>query len=149
MIARDKLAAPCGLYCGACSVYVAYKSNDMKLKEKVAPIFGVTVDQISCEGCFSEKLFKYCQTCSIRDCALEQDLEGCYQCRDFPCHFIHVFPTEAGRKIMLRSVSRWRELGTRRWMEEEEKRYHCLNCGHRVLRGAKRCANCRNPVDTD
>ena len=43
---------------------------------------------------------------------------------------------------MLRSIPARRELGTERWMEEEEKRYHCPQCGNALFRGAKRCRGC-------
>ena len=145
----NKLAAPCGLYCGVCSVYVADTNNDIGLKEKIAPVYGVTVEELQCDGCNSDRLFKYCRTCSIRDCVTQKGFEGCYQCRDFPCKFTEAFPTEAGRKIMSQAISRWRELGTEKWVEEENKRYRCPQCGAGLLRGARRCRNCRNQVAID
>jgi predicted RNA-binding Zn-ribbon protein involved in translation (DUF1610 family) len=49
----------------------------------------------------------------------------------------------------LRAVPRWREIGTEKWMEEEDKRYICPHCGYPTFRGAKRCRECKNPVDLD
>ncbi len=54
-----------------------------------------------------------------------------------------------GKKIILRSIPAWRDLGTEKWMEEEEKRYHCPNCGYPLFRGKKRCRNCKEGVDVD
>ncbi len=34
---KNKLAAPCGLYCGACSIYVAGKRGDTKQLEQMLP----------------------------------------------------------------------------------------------------------------
>ena len=146
---NKKLAAPCGLYCGICGVYVAHRDNNSKLKEKLAGVYDVTVEQVQCDGCLSNILFAYCETCSIRDCTIKKGIEGCYQCDDFPCKFIKHFPTVAGRPMMLRAIPAWRELGTERWMEEEERRYQCPHCGHKLIRGAKRCRNCNNQVDID
>ena len=52
---KQKLAAPCGLYCGACGIYFAHKTNNTKLKERLTSVYGVTVDEMQCEGCLSDK----------------------------------------------------------------------------------------------
>jgi hypothetical protein len=52
---KKKLAAPCGLYCGACGIYFAHKTNNTKLKERLTSVYGVTVDEMQCEGCLSDK----------------------------------------------------------------------------------------------
>ena len=63
---KRELLAPCGLYCGVCGVYMADRDGNQKLKEKLAGAYGVTPEQIACEGCLSEKRFVYCETCGIR-----------------------------------------------------------------------------------
>ncbi len=146
---KKELAAPCGLYCGVCGIYIAHSDNNSKFKERLTTVYGVRVDDIKCKGCLSDELFLYCQTCSIRSCAIEKGIEGCHQCNVFPCKFIENFPLPAGKKVILRAIPTWRELGTERWMEEEEKRYHCPSCGYKLFRGAKRCRNCQQPVDVD
>jgi len=146
---RKKLAAPCGLYCGVCSILIAHRDHNMKFKERLTTVYGVGLEDIQCEGCLSDKLFKYCQTYPIRSCAVEKGIEGCHQCKDFPCKFIEDFPIPVGKKVILRAIPTWRQLGTERWMEEEEKRYHCVHCGDQLFRGAKRCRNCRQAVDVD
>lgn len=146
---KKKLAAPCGLYCGVCAVLIAHRDNNIKFKERLTGVYGVTVDEIKCQGCLSDELFVYCLTCPIRYCTIEKGIEGCHQCGEFPCHFIQDFPLPVGKKVMLRAIPTWRELGTERWMVEEEKRYHCPQCGYAVFRGVKRCRNCRSPLDLD
>ena len=149
MESKMELAAPCGMYCGVCGIYVANRDNNIKLKERLKGLFGVTVEQMSCQGCLSDNQFVYCRTCPIRACTIQRGLEGCHQCQDFPCQFIDAVGIPIGRKVMLRSVPARRELGTERWMEEEEKRYHCPHCGYALFRGVSRCRNCQNPVDVD
>jgi DNA-directed RNA polymerase subunit RPC12/RpoP len=146
---KKKLAAPCGLYCGVCAILIAHKDNNIKFKERLTTVYGVNIEDIQCEGCLSDKLYKYCQTCPIRSCAGEKAIEGCHQCNDFPCKFIENFPLPVGKKVILRAIPTWRELGTERWMEEEEKRYHCPHCGYKLFRGTKRYRNCQQPVDVD
>lgn len=156
MESRKRLAAPCGLYCGVCGVYIAHRENNLKFKERLIDFYqkglGATtlvVDDIRCEGCLSGVISIFCQTCQIRSCTIEKGIEGCHQCSDFPCKFIDDFPIPVGKKVILRAIPFWREYGTEKWMEEEEKRYHCPYCGNKLFRGAKRCRNCREPVDVD
>jgi len=62
---KKKLAAPCGLYCGVCAILIAHRDNNTKFKEKLTTVYGVGVEDIQCEGCLSDKLFKYCRTCQL------------------------------------------------------------------------------------
>jgi len=68
---KEKLAAPCCLYCGICGVYIAHRDNNIKFKERLATVYGVSVDHVKCEGCLSDELFVYCKTCPIRSCTIE------------------------------------------------------------------------------
>lgn len=149
MAAKKELAAPCGLYCGVCGVYIAHRDGNSKFRERLTKVYGVGVDEIRCRGCLSDELFGFCQTCRIRACTIEKGIDGCHQCDDFPCTSIEDFPLPVGKKVILRAIPTWRELGTERWMEEEEKRYHCPHCGYTLFRGAQRCRQCREPVDVD
>ena len=156
MESRKGLAAPCGLYCGVCGVYIAHRENNLKFKERLRDFYQkglsdttLVVDDIRCEGCLSDAISIFCQTCQIRSCTIEKGIEGCHQCSDFPCKFIDDFPISVGKKVILRAIPFWREYGTEKWIEEEEKRYHCPHCGYKLFRGAKRCRNCKEPVDVD
>ena len=146
---KEELAAPCGLYCGVCGVYIAHKDNNNKFKERLTKVYGVRRDDIKCKGCLSDELFLFCKSCSIRSCTKKKGFEGCHQCDEFPCKFIERFPLPVGKKVILRAIPTWREIGTEKWMEEEEKRYHCPHCGYTLFRGAKRCRNCKEAVDVD
>jgi len=149
MESKKELAAPCGLYCGVCGVYIAHRDNNIKFKERLTTVYDVRVDDIKCKGCLSNELFVYCETCQIRPCVLDKGIEGCHQCSDFPCKFTGDFSFAVAKRVILRAIPAWRELGTERWMEEEEKRYHCPYCGYKLFRGATRCRNCKQQVDVD
>jgi hypothetical protein len=146
---KKELLAPCGLYCGVCGILLATREGNEKFKEKLAGVYNLPPEQITCEGCLSEKPFAYCQVCNIKACTRERGYEGCHQCADFPCAAIDSFPMPVGKKVILRTIPAWRELGTEAWVEAEEKRYHCPNCGYELFRGAKRCRKCQTPVDVD
>ena len=94
-------------------------------------------------------MFLYCRVCPFKACTRERGLEGCHQCPDWPCEHVEGFIMPVGKKVMLRAIPQWREWGTERWVEEEEKRYHCPDCGNPLFRGAKRCNRCGIPVDVD
>ena len=110
---KKKLAAPCGLYCGVCAIYIAHKENNLKFKERLPKVYGVSLEEIRCEGCLSDDLFKYCQVYPIRSCAQAKGFEGCHQCNDFPCKYIDNFPIPVGKKVIFRSVPAWRKMDGR------------------------------------
>jgi len=128
---------------------MAHRDDNTKFKEKLATVYGCTPEQIACEGCLSDRRFFYCESCPIRSCAQEKNYEGCYQCDGFPCQLIEQFPVPVGKKVIMRAVPAWREMGTEKWVAAEEKRYQCPHCGQALFRGAKRCRNCKEAVDQD
>jgi len=141
--------APCGLYCGVCAILIADRDDNQKFKERLSAVYGVSVDQLHCKGCLSDTVFEYCKVCPIKSCTQEKGYQGCHQCDEFPCKLIDDFPMEVGKRVMLRAIPQWREMGTQKWVEAEEERYHCPHCGSPLFRGAKRCRNCKEPVDRD
>lgn len=143
------LLAHCGLYCGTCAVLMAHRDGNRKFKELLAPLYGVTADDLVCEGCRSDVRPVFCQTCTYRDCVHEKGIDGCHQCNEWPCKMIEDFPIEVGKRVIMRTIPAWRELGDERFGEEEEKRYLCPNCGLMLFRGAKRCRQCKEPVNLD
>jgi hypothetical protein len=146
---KKELLAPCGLYCGVCGVYMAHRDDNEKFKERLGTVYGCSPEEIACEGCLSDNTFKYCKVCPVRDCVTQKNYEGCHQCDDFPCGLIENFPMPVGKKVIMRAIPTWRELGTEKWVEQEELRYNCPNCGYEQFRGAKRCRSCKEPVDVD
>ncbi len=149
METRTDLAAPCGMYCGVCGVYIAHRDNNLKFKERLTQVYAVRVDQLSCKGCLSDQPWLYCVSCTIKSCARGKDIEGCHECDDFPCAIINDFPFPVGQKVIMRAVPFRREHGTEMWMEEEEKRYVCPHCGYKLFRGARTCRNCKAAIDVD
>ncbi len=151
--------APCGLYCGVCGILMATRDNNEKFKERLAGVYHLKPEEIFCEGCLSEKPFIFCQSCAIKSCTRERGYQGCHQCSDFPCQAIDSFhpvrnkpapgkaaalsqvvslqvvdsPMPVGKKVILRTIPAWRELGTEKWVDLEEKRYLCPECGYPLV----------------
>ncbi len=146
---QEDLLAPCGLYCGVCGVLMAHRDNNQKFKEKLAVVYGLSPEDIVCNGCLSDQRMQYCESCPVRSCAQEKGYAGCHQCDSWPCSLIDNFPIPVGKKVILRAIPAWKELGTEKWVEQEIDRYHCPHCGNELFRGAKRCRSCKEPVDQD
>lgn len=148
---REEYVPPCGLYCGVCAIMYATRDENLKFRERLAPVYGVRPEDLFCAGCLApeEQVWQYCRHCPIKSCARDRAIEGCHECDDWPCEMIENFPLPVGRRVMMRAIPRWREVGTEQWVAEEEERYHCPACGHKVFRGAKRCNACKKPLDLD
>ncbi len=144
-----ELLAPCGLYCGLCAILIADRDNNDKFKEKLTGVYGVPAGDLHCKGCMSEDVFGYCRVCPIRDCTQQKGLQGCHQCDEFPCSTIENFPLPVGKKVILRAIPEWRDLGTEAWVKSELARYHCPACGEATFRGARRCRGCGEAVSLD
>ena len=147
---RKNLAAPCGLYCGACSILVAGKRGDSKRLEQIAKGLAeylgqpVEVRDLACEGCLSEVVALHCRECVLAACALERGLIHCAQCSDFPCQRIIDFNNDGMRhhSEVLDNIRRQREIGIDTWIEEQEERWRCPHCGCVVDWYASQCPDC-------
>jgi hypothetical protein len=163
MTINPDFVAPCGLYCGVCAIYIAHRDNNRKFKERLAGLYKgqvagkgalpgsetLSADDIRCNGCLSEDRFMHCKQCEIRACAQEKGYKGCQECDEFPCRHIEKFPMAVGKKVILRAVPYWRAVGTEKWIEDEEARYICPECGNKVFRGAVKCNQCKAELDLD
>jgi len=155
--------SPCGLYCGVCAIYIAHRDNNQKFKEKLVGLYkgGVpgkgtlpnfenfSTQNIRCHGCLSDDLFMHCKQCEIRECTKAKGYTGCHQCDEFPCKYIENFPMAVGKKVILRSIPYRRKFGTKKWIQDEEARYFCPECGNKVFRGVVRCNQCKAELDLD
>ena len=163
MTINPDFVAPCGLYCGVCAIYMADRDDNEKFKQRLVNLYKgeiagkgtlpgsetLTTADIRCGGCLSKDLFMHCRRCEIRSCAREKGYEGCHQCDAFPCAHIENFPMTIGKKVILRAIPHWRAVGTEKWIEDEEARYICPDCGNRVFRGAVTCNKCKTKLDLD
>lgn len=148
---------PCGLYCGVCRIYAATQAGDLAYLQRLFKIYARRMPQLAsatphdllCDGCLSTRRYIFCRQCAIRDCARQKELRGCHQCADFPCALIDAFPIPVGRQVILRAIPFWREHGTQAWVQSEEQRYHCPECGGRLFRGDTNCRHCQAQVNVD
>jgi len=163
MSINPAFVSPCGLYCGVCAIYIADRDNNQNFKERLVELYkggvpgkgtlpnseNLTVEDIKCQGCLSNDQFMHCKQCEIRACTIEKGYSGCHECDEFPCQYIEDFPMSVGKKVILRAIPYWREHGTEKFVQDEEARYICPECGNKVFRGAVRCNKCKAELDLD
>ncbi len=152
-----ELMAPCGLYCGACGIYIANRDGNDKFRTVMGNLYGTKPEETVCQGCMQaepRQLYGYCRSCTIRDCVRSKGLYSCHQCAEWPCAMIERFPLATGLRVMKRAVPLWRakvaelgdEAGSVAWARAECERYHCPACGYPLFRGAQRCRQCKAEV---
>ena len=123
-----KLAAVCGLYCEACTLYIGTKEDPERLKA-LAARFQVSEEAMKCDGCRAAKRGPYCQTCKMSSCAAERGIDFCSDCKDYPCNDLKQFQAERPHRIELwDDLERIRDIGYKRWLEEIKENYTCPKC---------------------
>ena len=74
--------APCGLYCGVCGVYYATRDKNEKFLKKLLDMYRrgvpgldeVTIADLECDGCMSDRVSVFCRICAIKTCVKEEGL---------------------------------------------------------------------------
>lgn len=168
-IKNKELRAPCGIFCGACAIYIADRNNSSKFKSMIAALWRKKPEEIGCLGCMQSdpprRLYGFCQECPIRECAKTKALYSCHQCDEWPCSMMNGefgdrLPSSVKasvKRVMLRSIPSWRqkvaalgdEQGSEEWARAECERYHCPKCGEPLYRSAQQCHGCRTDVAED
>lgn len=147
------LLAPCGLYCGICSAYIAHRDGDLELKSRLAEIYHCSPESVACRGCRSEETAVVCRGCPIRACALDRRFNGCQECPDFPCAVIREGNLPLKRDVILTALREWATIGTEqwaaKWRREEGCRVLCPHCGYALLKGVRHCWGCDHDVGLD
>jgi hypothetical protein len=79
-----KLAAVCGLFCPACSLFIGTQEDPARLK-KFSERFQVSEEEVKCQGCRSHTRGPYCKICKMVVCAAEKGIDFCGECEEYPC----------------------------------------------------------------
>lgn len=122
-------AAVCGLYCEACTLYIATFEDPKRLKD-LAQRFGVSEAEVRCLGCRSDKRGPYCKICKMFDCAARQDLRFCGECAQYPCADLRQFQSELPHRLELwQDLERIRDSGVMAWRTHAKANHSCPDCG--------------------
>jgi hypothetical protein len=125
-----RLAAVCGLYCPACTLFIGTKEDPERLKIMAAR-FQLPVEELECHGCRSEKRGIFCRTyCKMTKCAAEKGIDFCGECPEYPCAELKEFQVRMPHRIELwKSQERIKEVGYEKWYVEMIEHYSCPSCG--------------------
>lgn len=125
-----KLAAVCGLFCPACSLYIGTTEEPDRL-QALAERFGLPPEELECLGCRSEKRSFYCRgRCKMASCAAEKAISFCSECDEYPCEELKVFQSQAPHRLELwDSLDAAKAHGLETWYTSMRERYTCPCCG--------------------
>jgi len=123
-----KLAAVCGLYCEACSWFIATTEDTERLKRLAAQLH-FSEEESKCYGCRSDKRLPYCEKCKMFACAAERGIDFCSKCEEYPCDDLRQFQFAMPHRIELWvNLERIKSIGYKLWLQESRENYACPRC---------------------
>jgi len=143
------LVGRCGLYCGACGIYRAYKDRG-KYRQQVAAFLKCPPEKVRCEGCQVLALDCWGNGCRILQCLNAREFKFCYECLEYKEHdcgrfekFAEAYLKEDG--VDLRANLARIEAGkVEEWLTKSKEKFRCPYCGKPLSFGAFReeCYHC-------
>ncbi|MFW9867086.1 MAG: DUF3795 domain-containing protein [Candidatus Thorarchaeota archaeon] len=140
----NNLAAPCGIYCGACRQYLLWKKD--LLKERGF--------KMGCKGCRIRN-----KNCAFikRDCPSlkKKQIEYCYECEQFPCQNLQKINSQYQERCsvnLIENLKRIEEIGVEKWLQEQNELYKCPECEGEICIHDTECYDCNliiNPNKRD
>jgi len=135
----NNLAAPCGIYCGACRQYLLWKKD--LLKERGY--------KMGCKGCRIRN-----KNCAFirRDCPAlkKKELDYCYECEQFPCQKLQKIDSlyqERYSVNLVENLKRIEEIGVEKWFQEQKELYTCPECGGEICVHDAECYDCGKEIN--
>jgi hypothetical protein len=151
---KENLVAVCGLYCGACPMYIATQTNDEQKQSALLKQFSsgpmkFKMEDLLCDGCIGNgRVASFCRSCPIRSCPVDkQNVARCSDCPDFPCSRISNFNNDGmlHHAEVLQNLRRIREMGIQKWAKYEEERWRCPQCRMPMSWYDSKCSKCGTP----
>ena len=143
------LVGKCGLYCGACGIYRAYKDGG-EYRQRLADFFKCPPEKVRCEGCQVLTAACWGNECKMVQCLNAKGLQFCYECSDFERHTCEKF--EEFSKDYLKddnvdlrdNLARIKAGDVDEWLRESEEKFRCIHCGKPLPTGSvrKKCYHC-------
>lgn len=125
------LIAPCGMNCALCLGFQREKNH--------------------CNGCRNEENIKYktkgCANCIIKNCKLLKEIPSgfCYDCLKFPCTRLKQLDKRYRTRYnmsMLENLDHIKTKGLQKFIEKENIKWKCHNCGELRCVHREYCLKC-------
>jgi hypothetical protein len=134
MSMEELLIAPCGMNCGVCSNYLAMKYDLKK----------TGVIKSYCAGCRPRG-----KNCAFmkKSCGLlgEGRVQYCFECETFPCARLKRLDKRYRTKYhlsMIENLTFIRDASMKKFLEKEEKKWKCPQCGGVICCHNGLCYSC-------
>lgn len=90
MDTKRSMIAFCGIECKRCPAYQATQEGDEEKLTEVAESWSTEElrfgpEDVICDGCLSDRVFKWAPNCTTRQCCLEKGIDNCAQCDYYIC----------------------------------------------------------------
>lgn len=140
------LVGKCGLYCGACGIYRAYKDSK-EWREEIAKKSGCSSDQVRCNGCGDLTSQCWGNGCKIVVCARAKGYDYCFECPGYQSENCESFKVLSEKYLkagvdLRGNLSSIKEGKTEQWLEESSRRFSCKACGKPVSVWSDECHHC-------
>ena len=150
----EKRVGICGLYCGSCPSYLAFRKNDAARIEKMSREKGCSADELRCDGCLSNRVSVHCRDCrhGFRRCAAEKQVTWCFECPDFPCERlekfvdVHIVDGISHHEHIIAENADLKLRGVEAWVKKQEKAARCPGCGETLYWCDRECPSCHTTV---
>lgn len=121
------LFAPCGMNCMVCSIHLKNKNP--------------------CSGCRGDNVDKpdRCKKCKIKNCAISNGLDYCYECIQFPCKNIKDLENSYKTRYKISLVANSecvKKNGLKLFMKHEGEEWLC-GCGGVISLHDRYCSECK------
>jgi hypothetical protein len=148
MVNRN-LVGRCGIYCGSCIIYRAYKDSE-QLRQRVAERNNCEPGEIRCEGCQTVltngwNSQEWGKNCRIVKCLEAKGLDFCYECDIYPnCKEFRALADHSLKygESLAENLEKIKASEVEEWLEEEAEKWKCLKCGKPISRHLTECHWC-------
>lgn len=137
----------CGLYCGACPIFM--QTNDGNLDPLVAEI-GLPLEDITCYGCKSDQVAKWCRECNLKKCARAKGYNTCIECEEYPCAGLIGFRDDPRYPYHVETenyLDQIKNEGLDTWLTSMKVRWACPRCQTPYNWWQQICNNCGSTLE--